>query len=230
MKHEKRHPEQEPAQAVGQDQQAPAQEPPQETGQQPTPQAQAEKAAPAPAPEAEAIRQQLQALQSERDELFARLQRLSADYANYQKRVHKQIGDAVAYEKERLVRTLLPLCDNLEVTLKSARETKNSEAIVSGVQIVHDEMLELLRSHEVEPIRAVDQRFDPSLHQALLQRCDPEREDNLVLEECQKGYTLAGRVLRPSKVIVNRAPAKSDPPAPEAPIPQTPEQEEPDVE
>jgi len=209
MKHDKKHPEQEPAQPVQQDQQVPAAEPPQETEQ---------------------LRQQLQALQSERDELFARLQRLSADYSNYQKRVHKQIGDAVAYEKEKLVRTLLPLCDNLEVTIKNARETANLEIIMTGVQILYDQMLDVLRSHEVEPIKTMDQRFDPLLHQALLQRSDPQREDNLILEECQKGYTLAGRVLRPSKVIVNRAPAQSSAPPPETPAPQTPEEENPDVE
>jgi molecular chaperone GrpE len=215
MKHDKGHREQEPRQ---------------EADHQPGPQGQPEPAAPASNPEIEQLRQQLQTLQGERDELFARLQRLSADYSNYQKRVHKQIGDAVAYEKEKLVRTLLPLCDSLEVTIKNARQAGNSEAIMAGVQIIYDQMLDVLRSHEVEPIKTVDQRFDPSLHQALLQRSDPQREDNLVLEECQKGYTLAGRVLRPSKVIVNRAPARPNPAPSETPVQQAPEEKKPEVE
>jgi molecular chaperone GrpE len=156
--------------------------------------------------EMEQLRSQLEALQKERDDLFARLQRLSADYANYQKRVQKQITDSVEYEKEKLIRSVLPVCDNFELTIQKAGTGENTEMVLAGVQIVYEQMLDVLKAHEVEPIKATDTKFDPSRHEALMQRCDPEKEDGLILEECQRGYMLAGRVLRPSKVIVNKAP------------------------
>jgi molecular chaperone GrpE len=156
--------------------------------------------------ELESLRSQLEALQKERDDLFARLQRLSADYANYQKRVSKQIADSVMYEKEKLIRSVLPVCDNFELTIQKAGTGENSEIVLAGVRIIYEQMMDLLKAHEVEPIKVTDTKFDPSRHEALMQRCDLQKEDGLILEECQRGYILAGKVLRPSKVIVNKAP------------------------
>ena len=154
----------------------------------------------------ESLRRQLDALQKERDDLFSRLQRLSADYSNYQKRVPKQISDSVTYEKERLIRSVLPICDNFELTIQKTGSGENTEMVLAGIRIIYEQMLDVLKAHEVEPIQTRDAKFDPTRHEALMQRCDPEKEDSLVLEECQRGYMLAGRVLRPSKVVVNRAP------------------------
>jgi molecular chaperone GrpE len=226
MKDRHEHPEAEGVEQTQPEQEAPRAEQAKEPVQEPGPQLQKDTAASPPSRELQQLRERLGALQGDRDELFGRLQRLSADYSNYQKRVHKQIADAVAHEREKVVRTLLPVCDNFEMTIKTADASGNIEAILAGIRIVYDQILEVLKSHDVEPIKTVDQPFDPSLHQALLQRSDPDRKDNLVLEECQKGYTLAGRVLRPSKVIVNRAPA---PPAPSQPEPDADEPSEEDA-
>jgi len=65
-------------------------------------------------------------------------------------------------------------------------------------------MLDILKSHGVEQIKAPGEKFDPALHEAMMQKTEPEEEDNIVLEEFQKGYKLNGRVIRPSKVIVNK--------------------------
>jgi molecular chaperone GrpE len=65
-------------------------------------------------------------------------------------------------------------------------------------------MLDIFKSHGVEHIKAPGEKFDPSMHEAMMQKTEPEKEDNVVLEEFQKGYTLNGRVIRPSKVIVNK--------------------------
>ncbi|MBP8303109.1 MAG: nucleotide exchange factor GrpE [Phycisphaerae bacterium] len=163
---------------------------------------------PMQAPAPQEVSREWEALQKERNDLFARLQRLSADYANYQKRVSRQIADAVAYEREGLFRTLLPVCDNFELTIRKGNSVENTDVVLAGVKIVYDQMLDVLRAHGVEPIQALNKPFDPALHEALMQRCDPEKGDSLVVEECQRGYLLAGKVLRPSKVIVNKVPAQ----------------------
>ena len=150
------------------------------------------------------LQEQLDAVQSEKDELFDKLQRVSADYANYQKRVPKQISDSVGYEKERIIKGLLPVLDNFEHTLQNAAKVENAEPIVKGVQIVYDQMQDFLKSQGVEQIAAKGQPFDPMLHEAMLQQSDPEKDDRIVLEEYQKGYRLNDRTLRPSKVVVNK--------------------------
>jgi len=154
--------------------------------------------------EMEELHQTLDSLQKEKDELFGKLQRVSADYANFQKRVPKQIADTICYEKERIIKTLLPLLDNFEHTLQNANSAENSDVFVKGIQIIYDQMLDILKSHGVEQIKAPGENFDPALHEAMMQKTEPEEEDNIVLEEFQKGYKLNGRVIRPSRVIVNK--------------------------
>jgi molecular chaperone GrpE len=143
-------------------------------------------------------------LQKEKDDLLGKLQRVSADYANYQKRAPKQIADTIAYEREKIIRTLLPVLDNFEHTLQNADSTENSDVLMKGIQIIYDQMVEILKSQGVEQIKSLGEKFDPSLHQAVMRRSETEQKEDIVLEEFQKGYKLNGRVIRPSKVIVNK--------------------------
>ena len=150
----------------------------------------------------------IESLRKEKDELFAKLQRVSADYANYQKRAPKQISDTIGYEKERIIKTLLPALDNFEHTLQNAHSAENVDVLVKGIRIIYDQFLDILKSHNVEQIEALGESFDPAMHQAMTQQTDPDKQENIVLEEFQKGYRLNGRVIRPSKVIVNKLPAE----------------------
>ncbi len=150
----------------------------------------------------------IESLRKEKDELFAKLQRVSADYANFQKRVPKQITDTIGYEKERIIKTLLPALDNFEHTLQNASSAEDVDVLVKGIRIIYDQFLDILKSHNVEQIEALGESFDPAMHQAMTQQTDPDKQENIVLEEFQKGYRLNGRVIRPSKVIVNKLPAE----------------------
>jgi molecular chaperone GrpE len=152
----------------------------------------------------EKLHEIIENLQKEKDELFEKLQRVSADYANYQKRAPKQIADTVAYEKETIIKSLLPALDNLEHTLQNTQSVENINALIQGIRIIYDQMLDILKSHGVEPIKALGETFDPALHEAMMQKTEPEKENNIVLQEFQKGYKLNGRVIRPGKVIVNK--------------------------
>jgi len=154
--------------------------------------------------ELEESRETTETLRKEKDELFAQLQRISADYANYQKRVPKQIADSIGYQKERVIKTLLPVLDNFEHALQNAHSAEDIDVLVKGIRIVYDQLLDVLKSHNVEQIEAQGEKFDPAVHQAMTQRAEPGEQDNTVLEEFQKGYRLNGRVIRPSKVIVNK--------------------------
>jgi len=133
-------------------------------------------------------------------------QRASADYANLQKRAPKQIADDVTYQKERIIKTLLPALDNFEHTLQNAPSAENVEVLIKGIRIIYDQLLDILKSHGVEQITALGEKFDPALHQAMMQKSEPDKQENTILEEFQKGYKLNGRLIRPSKVVVSKPP------------------------
>lgn len=154
--------------------------------------------------ELEELREKLESLQEEKDELFEKLQRVSADYANFQKRAPKQVTEAIVYEKEKIIKSLLPTLDNLEHTLQNAESVEDVEVFVKGIKIINDQMLDILKSHGVELVAAAGEKFDPAVHEAVMQRSEPDKAEGVVLEEFQTGYTLNGRVIRPSKVIVNK--------------------------
>jgi len=80
--------------------------------------------------------------------------------------------------------------------------------VIKGIQIVYEQILDILKSHNVEQIKAVGEKFDPSLHQAVMPRQEADKENNTVLEEFQTGYKLNGKVIRPSKVVVNQLPSE----------------------
>ena len=166
------------------------------------------------------LKQGLKSVQTEKDELFGKLQRVSADFANFQKRVPKQISDSVAYEKESMIRTLLPVLDNFEHTLQKAHSAESLDVVIQGVEMIYGQILDILKSHGVEQIHAQNETFDPTQNEAMMRR-----EDDVVLEEFHKGYKVNGRVIRPAKVIVNKVQAepRPEPPA-EAPKEEAPEQ------
>ena len=136
--------------------------------------------------------------------------RVGADYANFQKRVPRQMADAIAYEKEKIIRTLLPVLDNFERTLQNAQSAENAENVLKGIKITYEQMLDILKSHGVEQIKALCEKFEPTLHEAIMQKDEVGKEEGIVLEELEKGYKLNDRVIRPSKVIVNKVTSKSE--------------------
>lgn len=154
----------------------------------------------------ESLESQLQTLTTEKLAVFEQLQRVSADYANFQKRGPKQIADSVAYEKKAILRSLLPSIDNFDHALSHASASAGGETdnIIKGIQLVFDHMLDALKAHGVRRIDALGQPFDPNLHEAMMRRSEPDKEDNTVLEVYQAGYMMGEQVLRPSKVIVNK--------------------------
>ena len=154
--------------------------------------------------ELQQLQERFTVLEKENYELLGKLQRVSADYANFQKRAPKQISDTIAYEKEKIIKTLLPALDNFEHMLQKAHSAESTDILLKGVRIIYDQMLDILKSHGVEQIYALDQQFDPAMHEAMMQRAESDKKDNVILEEFQKGYKLNGRIIRPSKVIVNK--------------------------
>jgi molecular chaperone GrpE len=183
-----------------------------------------QQATPQEQPKAEPIAQDIQELQKqmeglrrEKDDIFAKLQRVAADYDNYQKRSAKQTTEAVAHETEKIIKALLPVIDDFERVLANAQCSENADAVMKGIGIVYEHLRGVLRLEGVEQIDAAGEKFDPVRHQALTQRAEQDKENGIVLEELQKGYKLNGRVIRASRVVVNKTPESQTLPQPEEP-------------
>lgn len=149
-----------------------------------------------------------QDLQAERDNLLARLQRVSADYINYQKRVQREREDHLSFAHTDLIKALLPVLDDTERALEAAARENHGEddAFFKGMQLVHDKTLEVLSRFGCTVIQAVGEPLNPDKHSAVMQQPTTEHAPQTIIQEVQKGYLLNGRTLRPSGVIVAVAP------------------------
>jgi molecular chaperone GrpE len=128
--------------------------------------------------------------------------RARADFANYKRRTEEDREALKSYLTTDLLKRLLPIVDNFERALQAAETTKDFDKLIGGVNAVYRQLQELLTREGVTPIDALYQPFDPNLHNAVLREETTEHPENTVVEELQKGYTLEGRVLRPTMVKV----------------------------
>jgi len=150
-------------------------------------------------------------LHAERDDLMERLQRVSADYLNYQKRVQRDIAEARQFANTELVKSLLPVLDDMERALASAREDRGrDDPLFDGLELVHNKALETLARFGLHIIEADGKAFDPEKHLAVMQQPSGEHPPQTVLRVIQKGYELKGRAIRPATVVVSRAPQEDD--------------------
>jgi molecular chaperone GrpE len=158
------------------------------------------------------------ALEQEKKSLHDRMLRIAADFENYKKRSKREHDDAAHRAREQVLRELLPIADNLERALAHSAGG-DPGSILDGVRLVLRQLGGALEKLEVRPITVVGETFDPNLHEAIQQVESAEHAPGTITTELQRGYTLAGRLLRPAMVVVSKAP-----PAPaEAAPPETAE-------
>jgi molecular chaperone GrpE len=141
-------------------------------------------------------------LQRQRDDYYDRLLRKTAEFENYRKRVDRDrqsMADAVTAD---VVRDLLPLVDDLERALKADVSSEGAEALRKGVELIHRQLLEILKRRGVRPIEALGADFDPHFHQAVSYDHVEGKRDGEIIEEFGRGYMLNDRLLRPSMVKV----------------------------
>lgn len=134
------------------------------------------------------------------DMYLAMAQRLQADFDNYRKRVAEQLDYQREEGKKSVIAAFLPCLD----TFKEAKKNISDENILSGINMIEDKILNTLKSLKVEKIEAVGQPFNHNLHEVIAVMADPSKENDIILDEYQAGYTLNGKVIRYSKVIVNK--------------------------
>jgi molecular chaperone GrpE len=144
--------------------------------------------------------------EEEANQLLDRMQRIAAEYDNYRKRTQKEKDKIYDYAVVDVVGKFIPVIDNLERAVKASEEiceSKESKGLKEGIALVIKQINDILDDLNVKPIDAVDKNFNPELHDAVMHISDESLENNIVVEEFQKGYIYKDEiVIRHSMVKV----------------------------
>jgi molecular chaperone GrpE len=159
-----------------------------------------------------ALAQQLQEALRDKDKYYDLLLRKQAEFDNFRKRMEREREEMGGAAARDVLGRLLPVLDNMERALRASEGS--SDPHYKGIELVHQQFLDLLKKEGVQPIDALGSRFDPRLHEAVQVLDVPGFEADVVLEEMQKGYTYNDRLLRPALVKV--ASGRGTKPAPPA--------------
>jgi len=131
--------------------------------------------------------------------------RAVADLENVRKRAQRDVEGAHRYGVEKLVQDLLPVRDSLELAVENASRA-DARSLAEGQEATLKLLVKAFEKLNVTELNPVGEPFDPSRHEAVLAQESRDAEPNSVLQVVQRGYDLNGRLLRPARVVVARAP------------------------
>jgi molecular chaperone GrpE len=171
------------------------------------------------ADELSALREELDSVKSREAEYLEGWQRARAELANARKRFQREQERSYQSAKADLLVRILPIVDDFERAFVTLPEDQPRTGWFEGVQLILHKLRALLEQEGVAPIEAVGQEFDPFLHQALTHEPSTDVEEGRIIDEVQKGYQVADRVLRPTSVRVSAGPPSE---------PETEEEEQPE--
>src|SRR5947209_16254060 len=160
-------------------------------------------------------------LAKEAADLKDRLLRTLAEMENLRRRTEREVADARTYGVTSFARDILAVADNMERALKALddeirdKAEAGVKALLDGVELTERELIKVMEKHGVRKIEPQGQKFDPNLHQAMLEIPDASVPAGTVVQIMQPGYTIGERVLRPALVGVSKGGPKA--PAAEAP-------------
>jgi molecular chaperone GrpE len=159
-----------------------------------------------PEEEIRRLREALEAKTLLAEEHRDRYLRAAAEFDNARKRAARERDEYTRYANESLLRELLPVLDNFERALQSARNETTAAAVTAGVELIQRELLRVLEKFGVTSFTSVGQPFDPERHEAIARVPAQGQPEGTVVDETARGYLLNGRVLRPAMVTVASSP------------------------
>ncbi len=137
--------------------------------------------------------------EADKEDADARYLRLMADFQNYKKRVEKEKKDLQSYANEKIITELLSVLDNFE---RALQQEAGGDGFKEGMEMIFKQLGDVLEKSGLAEIAALGEDFDPNFHNAVMTEETEEYESGKVSGVMQKGYTLNGRVIRPSMVKV----------------------------
>ncbi|MBP2650727.1 MAG: Protein grpE [Firmicutes bacterium] len=147
------------------------------------------------------LQTKIEAKTKEVEELNNRLLRLQADFDNFRRRTRQEKEELSQIVSNGVINQLLPILDNFERAL-AAGATQDSGQLLTGVDMVFRQLMQILEGFGLKSIEAVGATLDPAQHEAVMRVEDPDQPDGLIVQELQKGYMAHNKVLRASMVKV----------------------------
>jgi molecular chaperone GrpE len=142
------------------------------------------------------------------EEYLNRLKYLQADFENLSKRMQSEIEIKVKMANERVIENLLPILDELDLALKTGKDSAQDAGILAGIEMVRKKLWNILSSEGLAEIETTD-KFDPNLHEVVTRIPTDQKAEGSILEEIRKGFTFKGKVIRPSMVKIAVSPARA---------------------
>jgi len=139
-----------------------------------------------------------------------KLARTFAEMENQRRRFEKEKEDAFEYGGFSFARESLNLLDNLErskLSLENDEKLKNTETlkkVIDHLNVINKDILSIFKKNNIEPIKSINEKLDPNLHQAMMEIEDDSKEPGTIIQEIQKGFMMKDRLLRPSLVGVSK--------------------------
>ena len=136
--------------------------------------------------------------------------RTFAEMENQRRRFEKEKDEAFEYGGFSFARETLNLLDNLErskQTLESDETIKDKDTLkklIEHIDIINKDMISIFKKNNIEPIKAINEKLDPNLHQAMMEVEDDTKDQGIIVQEIQKGFMMKDRLLRPSLVAVSK--------------------------
>ena len=139
-----------------------------------------------------------------------KIARTYAEMENQRRRFEKEKDEAFEYGGFSFARETLNLLDNLE---RSKQSLENDESIkdkdtlkklIDHIDIINKDMISIFKKNNIEPIKAINEKLDPNLHQAMMEVEDNSKDQGTIVQEIQKGFMMKDRLLRPSLVAVSK--------------------------
>ena len=137
--------------------------------------------------------------EKKKDEYLAGWQRARADFLNYKKEEAKRLGSLAFFAQAEVILNILPILDNFE---KAFQENQKDSETIQGFLQIKKQVEEVLKNFGVEEIKTIGEKFDPNFAEAKEEIEVKDKEQGIIVEEIQKGYTLQGKIIRPAKVRV----------------------------
>jgi len=148
--------------------------------------------------------------EDEIENLKDKVARTFAEMENQRRRFEKEKDEAFEYGGFSFARETLNLLDNLErskQTLESDETIKDKDTLkklIEHIDIINNDMISIFKKNNIEPIKAINEKLDPNLHQAMMEVEDDTKDQGTIVQEIQKGFMMKDRLLRPSLVAVSK--------------------------
>ena len=153
----------------------------------------------------------LEQLEKEHETLKSQYVRIAADFDNFRKRQSRDLDDLKVQLICKSLSAILPIVDNFERARQQLKpESEEAQTLHRSYQGLYKQLVDILKQQGVAPMRVVGQKFDPNLHEAVLREPSNEYEEDINIEELQRGYHIDGKVLRHALVKVSMGPGPKD--------------------